>query len=81
MKLNLGEPDPQKIEEALASFRRFGAVLDQRLEGKQYVVGDALTLADLTLASSLMYAMLPLVVCRVGGVVALCRWAPLADRE
>ena len=39
-----------------SNFRRFGAVLDKRLDGKQYVVGNALTLADLTLASSLMYA-------------------------
>ena len=31
-------------------------MLNKRLEGKQYVVGPALTLADLTLASSLMYA-------------------------
>ena len=30
--------------------------MNQRLEGKRYVVGDSLTLADLTLASSLMYA-------------------------
>ena len=49
-------PDPQKLEEAIASFRRFGAVLNERLDGRPYVVGSALTLADLTLASSLMYA-------------------------
>lgn len=51
-----GTPDASKIAEALASFRRFGAVLDRRLDGRRYLVGDALTLADLTLASSLMYA-------------------------
>jgi glutathione S-transferase len=50
------QPDSQKIDEALAGLRRFGAVLDQRLDGKPYVVGSSLTLADLTLASSLMYA-------------------------
>ncbi|HEX2670880.1 MAG TPA: glutathione S-transferase family protein [Polyangiaceae bacterium] len=54
--IGLGEPDVAKLTEALANFRRFGAVLNQRLEGRQYVVGDGLTLADLTLASSLMYA-------------------------
>jgi glutathione S-transferase len=54
--LGLGEPELGKIEEALSNFRRFAAVLNQRLEGKRYVVGDSLTLADLTLASSLMYA-------------------------
>jgi glutathione S-transferase len=49
-------PDAAKIEEGLANFRRFGAVLDRHLGGKAYVVGAALTLADLTLACSLMYA-------------------------
>jgi glutathione S-transferase len=52
----MGEPEPAKIEEALTGFRRFAAVLDQRLDGKRHVVGDTLTLADLTIASSLMYA-------------------------
>jgi glutathione S-transferase len=54
--MGMGEPDASKVEEALANFRRFAAVLNKRLDGKQYVVGDSLTLADLTLASSLMYA-------------------------
>lgn len=52
----MGEPDVAKVEEALVNFRRYGAVLDRHLEGKQYVVGERLTIADLTLASSLMYA-------------------------
>jgi glutathione S-transferase len=52
----MGEPDQHKIEEAITSFRRFGAVLNERLEGKRYVVGNALTIADLTIACSLMYA-------------------------
>jgi glutathione S-transferase len=52
----MGEPDKAKLDEALTNFRRFAAVLNKRLEGKRYVVGDALTLADLTIASSLMYA-------------------------
>lgn len=54
--MGLGDPDAAKVEEALGSIRRFGAVLDERLEGKQWVVGEALTVADLTIASSLMYA-------------------------
>jgi glutathione S-transferase len=54
--LGLGEADPTKVAEALTNFRRFAAVLDKRLQGKQFVVGNALTIADLTLASSLMYA-------------------------
>lgn len=54
--MGYGEPDAAKIADALASFRRFGAVLDHRLAGKKFVVGDARTVADLTIASSLMYA-------------------------
>jgi glutathione S-transferase len=52
----MGDPDQRKIDDALANFRRFGAVLNKRLEGKSYVVGNSLTLADLTLASSMMYS-------------------------
>jgi glutathione S-transferase len=52
----MGEPDTAKIEEALTNVRRYAAVLDKHLEGKQYIVGNTLTLADLTLASTLMYA-------------------------
>jgi glutathione S-transferase len=54
--MNLGEPDQPKVEEAIVNIRRFGAVLDQHLDGKQYLVGNALTVADLTIACSLMYA-------------------------
>ena len=54
--MGMGAPDQAKIEENLKNFRRWGAVLNARLDGKSYVVGTALTIADLTLASSLMYA-------------------------
>jgi glutathione S-transferase len=54
--MGLGDPDGGKIQEALNGFRRFGAVLNKRLEGKKYLVGDSLSVADLTIASSMMYA-------------------------
>src|SRR5271166_1211650 len=54
--MGLGEPDSGKIQDALNNIRRFAAVLNKRLEGRQYLVGNALTVADLTVASSLMYA-------------------------
>jgi len=54
--IGMGEPDAGRVDEALGNFRRFAAVLNKRLDGKPYVVGPALTIADLTLASSLMYA-------------------------
>jgi len=52
----LGEPNEAKITEALTHFRRFAAVLDAQLAKRQYLVGNTLTIADLTIASSLMYA-------------------------
>jgi glutathione S-transferase len=54
--IGLGDPDHAKVEEALGNFRRFAAVLDKRLAGRKYIVGNALTIADLTIASSLMYS-------------------------
>ena len=54
--MGMGSADAAKVEDALKSFRRFAAVLDKRLAGRDYVVGTALTVADLTLASSLMYS-------------------------
>jgi glutathione S-transferase len=54
--MGMGEPNQAKIDEALTNWKRFAAVLDKRLAGKTYVVGDTLTIADLTLASSLMYS-------------------------
>jgi glutathione S-transferase len=54
--MGLGEPRQDKIEEAFSNLRRFCAVLDERLHGNEYLVGNALTIADLTIACSLMYA-------------------------
>jgi glutathione S-transferase len=53
--MGLGEPDVGKVQDALNNVRRFAAVLNKRLEGKNYIVGSSLTVADLTIASSLMY--------------------------
>jgi glutathione S-transferase len=54
--LGLADPRQDKIEEAFTNLRRFGAVLDGRLDGREYLVGNAVTIADLTIACSLMYA-------------------------
>jgi glutathione S-transferase len=54
--MGMGDPDEGKVREALTNFRRFAAVLNKRLDARSYVVGDKLTIADLTLGSSLMYA-------------------------
>lgn len=54
--MGMGDPDQAKVNDAMTSWRRFAAVLDKRLEGRTFVVGSSLTIADLTLASTLMYA-------------------------
>ena len=77
-----GEPDAAKIAEALANHRRFMGVLDGHLANRTYVVGDALTLADLSLATSLMYekmlelpvAEFPNVEAWLGRITALEAW-------
>lgn len=54
--MGMGEPDQRKIDEATANFRRFAGVLERHLAGSPFVVGNGLTIADLTIATSLMYA-------------------------
>jgi glutathione S-transferase len=54
-RFGMGEPDAAKVDEALSNLTRFVNVLNQHLQNRSYVVGEALTLADLTLASTLMY--------------------------
>jgi glutathione S-transferase len=50
------EPDEARIEEAAAKLRRHAKALDQHLEGRDWLVGDAMTLADLAVAANLTYA-------------------------
>jgi glutathione S-transferase len=86
--IGAGEPDARRIEDALAGFRRFATVLDRHLEGKEHVVGTALTLADLTLASSLMYAErtevplseFPAIQAWFSRIAAMDAWASTAPR-
>jgi len=51
-----GEPDEAKIAEGLGEFERFAAVLDGHLEGRDWLVGDGITLADLSVAANLTHA-------------------------
>jgi len=50
------EPDEARIEEATAKFRRHAKALDHHLGGRDWLVGDHMTLADLAVASELTYA-------------------------
>jgi glutathione S-transferase len=52
-KKAMGLPqDPRAIEEANASIRKYAAVLDAHLEGRRFVVGERVTLADFDLAAT-----------------------------
>ena len=51
-----GEADEAKVAEAFEEFQRFASVLDSHLEERDWLVGDGLTLADLSVAANLTYA-------------------------
>ena len=52
----LGGPDPKAVEEATGFFKQFARVLNDHLSGRKYLVGDALTVADFSVAVALPYA-------------------------
>jgi glutathione S-transferase len=51
----LGGPDPAELARGESLFHATARVLDAHLEGRQTVVGDAITLADYTLGANLHY--------------------------
>lgn len=55
--LGLGAADPIRVQEAEATFKQLAKVLDAHLQGRQYILGDALSLADFALAASLATAL------------------------
>lgn len=54
--LGAGPPDEAVVTRALNNFARDAKVLDTHLGAQPYIVGDALTLADFTVAGPLVYA-------------------------
>jgi glutathione S-transferase len=54
--LGLGEPDPSAVAEAQGAFRKLASVLNQHLQGRKWLVGDELTIADFSVAVTLPYA-------------------------
>lgn len=50
------EPDEAKVDEHLASFERFAAVLDGHLSDRDWLADDRYTIADIALATSLEMA-------------------------
>lgn len=51
-----GEPDTQELVKGEESFHRFAQVLEQHLNGREWMVGDSITLADFSLGSFMALA-------------------------
>jgi glutathione S-transferase len=49
--LNMGEPDPAEIAKGEERFNRFAQVLNNHLNGREWMVGNDLSLADFSLGS------------------------------
>ena len=49
-RFGMGEPDAAVIEEATGFFRQFASVLNDHLDGRDYVVAHRLTITDFALA-------------------------------
>ncbi|HXW26067.1 MAG TPA: glutathione S-transferase family protein [Xanthobacteraceae bacterium] len=54
--MKTGEPDPAAIAKGAELFHRSAKVLDHHLQGRQFVTGDRLTLADFSLGPALNLA-------------------------
>ena len=55
--LGLGAADPAKVKEGEERFRQVGGVLDGHLKGREWISGDAPTVADYAIAAPLTYAV------------------------
>lgn len=49
----MGEPDAAEIKKGEERFNRFAQVLNDHLKGREWLVGDSLTLADFSVGSFL----------------------------
>lgn len=54
--LKIGEPDPAVLKEAEQNFKRFAKILDDQLDGRDFILGNDVTLADFSVASMMVYA-------------------------
>jgi glutathione S-transferase len=88
--LGLGPPDPAFVARGEENFLRFAGVLDQSLKGRRWLVGEALTIADLAVGgvipSALRFGLpvadFPEVLRWYDGLAQLPAWqAALADQE
>lgn len=68
----LGEPNAAGVEEANGFIRKYGAILNDHLKGRRYILGDSLTVADFILGISLPYA--PAAKIPLDGFTEIARW-------
>ncbi len=54
--LKIGEPDAAVLKEAEQNFMRFGQILEDQLEGRNFILGKDVTLADFSVGSMMVYA-------------------------
>jgi len=54
--LGMGDPDPAALEKGSEDFHRYFGVLNDYLQGKNFIVGGALTVADFSVATWLVHA-------------------------
>jgi len=54
--LKIGEPDPAALKEAGQNFKRFAQILEDQLEGRDFILGKDMTIADFSVGSMLIYA-------------------------
>jgi glutathione S-transferase len=57
-RFNLGEPDPALLAQAESNYRRFAPILETQLDGRRFVTGEEVTLADYALAPPFAFAAL-----------------------
>lgn len=55
-RFNLGPASPPDVENGTKGFRQFGAVLNDHLRGRTWLLGDDMTIADFAVAVALPYA-------------------------
>jgi glutathione S-transferase len=76
-QFKLGGPDAALVEDANGYIRKYGAVLNDHLKSRRFMLGDTLTIADFALGACLPYAddaKIPL-----DGFTAIARWADRLD--
>jgi len=75
-----GDADEVKVADALEEIQQVAGVLDGHLEGRDWLVGDGITLADLSVAANLTYA--PVVGIELEPFANIRRWyGTIEERE